>query len=172
MVRQELCINSLVALSVALRSDIDRSSHTALIIGGKFHLGPFGRIAKNAFDVITQPHPAQLAACRTRRLARGKTGAVGGALGMGQNAGEIAHVIGLARGAGIGKPLNRDEIAPPQVPTINAQFPRGHIHGPFQHIDRLGAACTAIGIDLRCVGIVTLDMQIGGLHVIDPHQDL
>ena len=155
-------------LPVALGADIDR--HVAILL--KDHFGPFGRIAENAFDIVTQALPPQQAALGVGGTAGREPLTVTLLSRPGQEAREIAHVVKLSRGGGIGKLIRLDKIDPPQFPRIDAQLTRGAVHQPLQHIDRLGPPGAAIGIDLHGVGVIALDMQIGVLHVIDAHQNL
>ncbi len=168
LIRQELRIDGLMPLPVALGADIDR--HASILL--KDHFGPFGRIAQNAFDIITQALPPQQAAFGVRSTTSSEPLAVGLLSRPGQEAREIAHVVKLSRGGGIGKLIRFDEIDPPQFPRIDAQLSGRAVHQPLQHIDRLGPPGAAIGIDLHGVGVIALHMQIGVLHVIDAHQNL
>ena len=96
-------------LPIALGADIDR--HPAIALEN--HFGPFGGVAQNALDIVTQPLPPQQAAFGIRRPARGKTVAVGLLPHPGQQACKIAHIVKLARGSGIGELLRLDEVDPP-----------------------------------------------------------
>ena len=113
---------------------------------------------------------------RTRPCLLRRLGALGKLLPVGDfhralhMRGEVAGIVDLSGRGLVGHRLRRNEILAPDRIRRHAEFSRGRIDQPLDHISRLGAPGAAIGIDRHGVGEHGADAAMEGLDIIEPGQ--
>ena len=132
----ELRVGGLVALPARLRADQDGD----VAVGIERDVG--GLLAHGAADLdIAGQADAAHQACLLRRLgALGKLLPVGDLHRALHMRGEIAGVVDLAGRGLVRHRLRRNEILAPDRIRRHAEFPRGGIDQPLDHVGRLRAA--------------------------------
>ena len=84
--------------------------------------------------------------------------------------GEVAGIVDLAGRGLVGHRLRRNEVLAPDRIRRHAEFSRGGIDQPLDHVGRLGTAGAAIGVDRHGVGEHGADAAVEGLDVVEPGQ--
>ena len=162
----QLRVGGLVALPARLGADQDGD----VAVGVERHVG--GLVAHGAahLDIGRKPDAAHQA------LLLGGLGALGKFLPVGDFhrplhvRGEVAGIVDLAGRGLVGHRARRDEILAPDRIRRHAEFSRGGIDQPLDHIGRLGTSGAAIGIDRHGVGEHRADPAVERLDVVEAGQ--
>ena len=89
-----------------------------------------------------------------------------------QHAGRVERVEGHASRRHIRDLLGRDQVAQPDIDRREVQIAGGGIHQPLHHVQHLGLARAAIGIDGGGVGQHPLHHVMHRLHVVEPPDEV
>ena len=157
-----------MALAVGLRADVNVD---AAVIR-ELDLRGLAFVAEYRFDVVADADAAQLAVGSRFRLARVEAGHVGFGFGASQHAREFADIEGLPSEVPIGEFLRRNEVPPAQFERVDAERPGGVVHQPLDHVDRLGSARAAVGVNGRRVGVVAPYLEKHRRDVVNAREDL
>ena len=135
------------------------------------HLDPLARRADRRLDVVRESDAAQ-PAVRARRGAAFVEAVPFGEFQRALHvAREFAAVVGEAHRAAIRQLVVRDEVAAADLGAVDAEFGRGEIEHPLDHVRRLGAARAAIRRGRHRVRQHRADVHRGDRHVVDGRHD-
>ncbi len=148
LVDDDLGEGRLMALAMVMRAAEER--HVAILL--EADAAELGSHGGRHLEIGRDASPAQLAALAAQALAGRETLPIRGVERLIHQALEIAAIIGLARGGGVGEILRPDEIAPTQGDPIDADLGGRKIDQPLHEIHGLGPPRAAIGAHRNGVG--------------------
>ncbi len=162
----DLRIGGLVALPARLRADQDAD----VAIGVERHIG--GLLAHGAahLDIGAEPDAAHQPVFLRGLGAPGKLLPVADFHRPLHMRGEVAGVIHLAGRGLVRHRARRNEVLAPDRIRRHAEFSRGGIDQPLDHVSRLGTSGATIGVHRHGVGEHGADAAVKRLNVVEARQ--
>ena len=156
-------------MPLAARQRPDRDFDSAL--GPHADSRPFPRITHGELDVVREPDAAQPAAPPRLGVPLAEIGPVGERQRLVHCLAVIAVVVGNAEGGAIREFLRRDEIAPPDLDSVDAGLERGEIAESLHDEHRLRPARAAVGSRRHGVGQDRIGPVMSGRYPVDTGED-